>query len=192
MHMPVHANRTSRAMQPPRRVARGGHHLTFSKPPTYTDGTGDGIERVGQDALVLLHIHPLSPPHSCPGHNLPTYHTQVTIKAKFVEDLGLDSLDAVELVMAFEDEFGQSVCRSPSAPAPARWTRPEHQPLPPINMRLPPPFSPLPPTPPPPAPPLQAWRSRMLMRTTLPLRQMPSSTLLRSCSETGRLLAWRE
>lgn len=30
---------------------------------------------------------------------------QVLIDAKFVEDLGADSLDIVELVMAFEDEF---------------------------------------------------------------------------------------
>ena len=31
---------------------------------------------------------------------------QVTPEAKFVEDLGADSLDTVELVMALEDEFG--------------------------------------------------------------------------------------
>jgi acyl carrier protein len=30
---------------------------------------------------------------------------QVTPEAKFVEDLGVDSLDTVELVMAFEEEF---------------------------------------------------------------------------------------
>ena len=30
---------------------------------------------------------------------------QVTQEAKFVEDLGADSLDTVELVMAFEEEF---------------------------------------------------------------------------------------
>ena len=34
-------------------------------------------------------------------------HLQVTLKADFVKDLGLDSLDAVELVVAFEDEFGE-------------------------------------------------------------------------------------
>jgi acyl carrier protein len=32
--------------------------------------------------------------------------SQVTPAAKFVEDLGADSLDTVELIMAFEDEFG--------------------------------------------------------------------------------------
>ena len=31
---------------------------------------------------------------------------QVTNDASFVEDLGADSLDTVELVMAFEEEFG--------------------------------------------------------------------------------------
>lgn len=30
---------------------------------------------------------------------------QVTTEAKFVEDLGADSLDQVELIMALEDEF---------------------------------------------------------------------------------------
>ncbi|MCK4835740.1 MAG: acyl carrier protein [Candidatus Aminicenantes bacterium] len=30
---------------------------------------------------------------------------QITIDAKFVEDLGADSLDQVELIMALEDEF---------------------------------------------------------------------------------------
>ena len=31
---------------------------------------------------------------------------QVTTDASFVDDLGADSLDTVELVMAFEEEFG--------------------------------------------------------------------------------------
>ena len=30
---------------------------------------------------------------------------KVTSKARFIEDLGADSLDQVELVMAFEEEF---------------------------------------------------------------------------------------
>ena len=34
---------------------------------------------------------------------------QVTPEAKFVEDLGADSLDTVELVMAFEEEFGVEI-----------------------------------------------------------------------------------
>lgn len=31
---------------------------------------------------------------------------QITMASRLVEDLGADSLDVVELVMAFEDEFG--------------------------------------------------------------------------------------
>lgn len=34
---------------------------------------------------------------------------QVTPEAKFIEDLGADSLDVVELVMAFEEQFGIEV-----------------------------------------------------------------------------------
>jgi len=34
----------------------------------------------------------------------------VTENASFIDDLGADSLDTVELVMAFEEEFG---CESP-------------------------------------------------------------------------------
>ena len=34
---------------------------------------------------------------------------QVTLTASFIEDLGADSLDTVELVMAFEEEFSVEV-----------------------------------------------------------------------------------
>jgi acyl carrier protein len=34
---------------------------------------------------------------------------QVTDEAKFVEDLGADSLDQVELIMALEDEFDMKI-----------------------------------------------------------------------------------
>ena len=34
---------------------------------------------------------------------------QVTDDAKFIEDLGADSLDQVELVMALEEEFGADI-----------------------------------------------------------------------------------
>ena len=33
----------------------------------------------------------------------------ITLKTNLVEDLGADSLDVVELIMAFEDEFGISL-----------------------------------------------------------------------------------
>ncbi len=34
---------------------------------------------------------------------------EVTADASFVEDLGADSLDTVELIMAFEEEFGVEI-----------------------------------------------------------------------------------
>lgn len=33
-------------------------------------------------------------------------HPQLTAEAHFMKDLGLDSLDQVEIIMAMEDEFG--------------------------------------------------------------------------------------
>ena len=32
--------------------------------------------------------------------------TQITLEAKFIDDLGADSLDTDELIMQFEEEFG--------------------------------------------------------------------------------------
>lgn len=37
--------------------------------------------------------------------NLETDESRITPDSKFVEDLGADSLDQVELIMAFEEEF---------------------------------------------------------------------------------------
>jgi len=34
---------------------------------------------------------------------------QVTAEASFIDDLGADSLDQVELIMAFEEEFGAAI-----------------------------------------------------------------------------------
>ena len=34
---------------------------------------------------------------------------QVTTEAKFIEDLGADSLDLVELIMSMEDEYGLEI-----------------------------------------------------------------------------------
>ncbi len=40
------------------------------------------------------------------GEQLGVEEDDITPEASFVEDLGADSLDTVELVMAFEEEFG--------------------------------------------------------------------------------------
>ena len=37
---------------------------------------------------------------------------KVTEEASFIDDLGADSLDTVELVMAFEEEFGSEISDS--------------------------------------------------------------------------------
>tara|TARA_B100001996_G_scaffold355695_1_gene318488 strand:+ start:98 stop:334 length:237 start_codon:yes stop_codon:yes gene_type:complete len=38
--------------------------------------------------------------------------SKVNPEAKFIDDLGADSLDTVELVMAFEEEFGSEISDS--------------------------------------------------------------------------------
>ena len=38
--------------------------------------------------------------------------TKVVDEANFIDDLGADSLDTVELVMAFEEEFGSEISDS--------------------------------------------------------------------------------
>ena len=38
--------------------------------------------------------------------------SKITKEASFIDDLGADSLDTVELVMAFEEEFGSEISDS--------------------------------------------------------------------------------
>ena len=45
------------------------------------------------------------------GH-LGIEESKVTLESKFIDDLGADSLDTVELVMAFEEEFGSEISDS--------------------------------------------------------------------------------
>ena len=44
--------------------------------------------------------------------NLAVDEAKVTDEASFIDDLGADSLDTVELVMAFEEEFGAEISDS--------------------------------------------------------------------------------
>ena len=51
---------------------------------------------------------------------------QVTTEASFIDDLGADSLDSVELIMAFEEEFGAAISAVTAAAATSaaiRWRR---------------------------------------------------------------------
>ena len=41
--------------------------------------------------------------------NLGVNENEVTADAKFIDDLGADSLDTVELIMQFEEEFGLEI-----------------------------------------------------------------------------------
>ena len=44
--------------------------------------------------------------------HLAVEEVKVTDEASFIDDLGADSLDTVELVMAFEEEFGAEISDS--------------------------------------------------------------------------------
>ena len=44
--------------------------------------------------------------------HLGVYEAKVTDEASFIDDLGADSLDTAELVMAFEEEFGSEISDS--------------------------------------------------------------------------------
>ena len=46
------------------------------------------------------------------GDHLGVDEAKVTEEASFIDDLGADSLDTVELVMAFEEEFGSEISDS--------------------------------------------------------------------------------
>ena len=46
------------------------------------------------------------------AEHLGVEEVKVTDEASFIDDLGADSLDTVELVMAFEEEFGSEISDS--------------------------------------------------------------------------------
>ena len=46
------------------------------------------------------------------AEHLGVEEVKVTDEANFIDDLGADSLDTVELVMAFEEEFGAEISDS--------------------------------------------------------------------------------
>ena len=46
------------------------------------------------------------------AEHLGVEEAKITEEANFIDDLGADSLDTVELVMAFEEEFGSEISDS--------------------------------------------------------------------------------
>jgi len=67
---------------------------------------------------------------------------EVTNEASFVDDLGADSLDTVELVMALEEEFERKRRRSPPFSKPSISSRPINPPIDPPRPRAPSPTAP--------------------------------------------------
>ena len=57
------------------------------------DDVGDKVKKIVADHLGIDEV-------------------KVTEEASFIDDLGADSLDTVELVMAFEEEFGSEISDS--------------------------------------------------------------------------------
>ena len=52
----------------------------------------------------VKHVYSMKLPNDKDGHSI--YLFQITLDSHFINDLGLDSLDHVEVIMAVEDEFG--------------------------------------------------------------------------------------
>jgi acyl carrier protein len=86
------AARSARDRETPRRSdeARTRWLRTLIEPLTEVQTMSDIGERVKKIVVEHLGVEP----------------DKVTENASFIDDLGADSLDTVELVMAFEEEFG--------------------------------------------------------------------------------------
>ena len=48
--------------------------------------------------------------------------TKITLETHLIDDLGADSLDAVDLIMSIEDEFGIEIDDDPDADNEFKWT----------------------------------------------------------------------
>ena len=62
--------------------------------------------------LFLCIANPKSKVKKIVADHLGVEEEKVTEEASFIDDLGADSLDTVELVMAFEEEFGSEISDS--------------------------------------------------------------------------------
>ena len=83
-----------------------GHFLRFAAP--YRPHSGEIIiSATHLRGCIALQI--LDKVKSIVGKQLGVEEDKVKEDSKFVDDLGADSLDAVEMVMALEDEFGVEI-----------------------------------------------------------------------------------
>ena len=88
-----------------RRITKEGPKKPLPNPAT----TGNNCENLN---IILLQMADASIEEKVKNiivEQLGVSEDQVKPEAKFIEDLGADSLDTVELVMAFEEEFGSEI-----------------------------------------------------------------------------------
>jgi len=76
--------------------------MTASAPRTYSEDLVEGGPSASQGGIAVSTLDRVK---KVVAENLNVSEQEVTPQASFVEDLGADSLDVVELVMAFEEEF---------------------------------------------------------------------------------------
>jgi acyl carrier protein len=77
---------------------RGRKTRARAKPPKTKQGSGtEEMSDIGERVKKIVVDH------------LGVEEAKVTENASFIDDLGADSLDTVELVMAFEEEFGVEI-----------------------------------------------------------------------------------
>lgn len=97
-----------------------------------------GFDKVNDPANVRSPAHPPPPlaistpmePHSTMRVKLTLKRVQIKPNAHFANDLGLDSLDTVEVVMAIEEEFSIEIPDKDADTIHSSSCRPIHPPLP--------------------------------------------------------------
>src|SRR5262249_52190799 len=83
---------------PPSRMRRG--HVATARPRTADRAHSKRYTRLNEMSDIAERVKKIVVDH------LGVEAEKVTENASFIDDLGADSLDTVELVMAFEEEFG--------------------------------------------------------------------------------------